>query len=169
MAIAALLTWLVTAVLGFTMLGMWLRGGGIRAASAQSGTSASGGSPASAASAASGGASTSVGASATGGTTATTTRFAPGVVLGHFVIAAAGLLVWIWYLVTDLDALTWVAFILLVVVAVLGEVLFLRWFRNRGEATVESHLPKPVVYTHGVFAVVTAVLVLLVALGVGGS
>jgi manganese efflux pump family protein len=163
MAIAALLTWLVTAVLGFTMLGMWLRGGGIRAASAQSGTSASGGASASA------GASVSGGASASGGATAATTRFAPGVVLGHFVIAAAGLLVWIWYLVTDIDALTWVAFILLVVVAVLGEVLFLRWFRNRGEATVESHLPKPVVYTHGVFAVVTAVLVLLVALGVGGS
>ena len=150
MAIAALLTWLVTAILGFTMLGMWLRGGGIRAASAQSGEAAVSTSP--------GGAGATV-----------TTRFPTGVVLGHFAIAAVGLLIWIWYLVSDIAALAWVAFVVLVGVAILGEVLFLRWFRNRGSVTVESHLPKPVVYVHGVFAVVTAVLVLLVALGVGGS
>lgn len=137
MPIAALLTWLVTAVLGFTMLGLWVRGGGI--------------------------------SSAGGGTATAVTRFAPGLIFGHFVLAAIGLLVWIWYLVTDLAALTWVAFVALVVVAVLGDVMFVRWFRDKTGSSVESKLPKPVVYIHGLFAVTTVVLVLLVALGVGES
>ncbi|HZC26047.1 MAG TPA: hypothetical protein VE287_03425 [Actinopolymorphaceae bacterium] len=134
MAIAALLTWLVTAVLGFTMLGLWVRGGGVG-----------------------------------GGAATATTRFAPGLIFGHFVLAAIGLLVWIWYVVTDVEALTWVAFVLLVVIAVLGDVMFVRWFRDKTGTSVESKLPKPVVYIHGLFAVTTVVLVLLVALGVGGS
>jgi hypothetical protein len=65
--------------------------------------------------------------------------------------------------------LTWVAFALLVVVAILGEVLFLRWYKGRGSGAVESGLPRPVVYTHGLFAVATVILVLLTALGLGDS
>lgn len=133
MGIAALITWLITAVLGATMLVLWVTGGGATA----------------------------------GGTV--NTRFVPGVVFGHFLLAASGLVVWIIYLVSGTDWLVWLAFAVLVVVAVLGEVLFVPWMRNRGEASVESKFPTPVVYSHGLFAVATVVLVLLVGLGVGGS
>jgi manganese efflux pump family protein len=54
-----------------------------------------------------------------------------------------------------------------VLVAVLGDVLFFRWWRSRHEPTPESGLPVAVVYLHGLFAVATVVLVLLVGLGVG--
>lgn len=135
MGIAALVTWLVTAVIGFTMLGMWVARGGLRAVDDRA---------------------------------AATSRFAPGLVFGHFLLAAAGLVVWIVYLVTDAEALAWLAFGLLVVVAILGDVLFVRWYKGRGLGMVESGLPKALVYTHGLFAVTTVILVLLTALGVGG-
>jgi hypothetical protein len=136
MAVVALLTWLVTATLGFTMLYLWISKGGLKAA--QGGTEGS-------------------------------SRFAPGLVFGHFLLAAAGLIVWIVYVVADTEALTWIAFVVLIAVAVLGDLLFLRWWRGRGSSAVESALPKPIVYTHGLFAVTTIVLVLLTALGVGES
>jgi hypothetical protein len=136
MAIVALVTWLITAVLGSTMLYLWISKGGLQAAR---------------------------------GGTEQSSRFAPGLVFGHFLLAAGGLIVWIVYVVADTEALTWIAFVLLVAVAVLGDLLFLRWWRGRGSGAVESGLPKPVVYTHGVFAVTTIVLVLLTALGVGES
>lgn len=137
MGIAALITWLVTAVLGFTMLGLWVARGGLRAVRAGAGAGAP-------------------------------SRFAPGLVFSHFLLAAAGLVVWIVYLVADAEALTWVAFGLLLVVAILGDVLFVRWYKGRGSGSAESGLPKPVVYAHGLFAVTTVILVLLTALGVGG-
>jgi hypothetical protein len=127
MAVVALVTWLVTAVLGFFMLAKWVAAGALR----------DGGTP---------------------------TRFAPALVFGHFLLAAAGLVVWIIFLVNEAKSLAWLAFGLLVVVAVLGDVLFVRWWRGRGESTVESGLPKPVVYGHGLLAVTTAVLVLITAL-----
>ncbi|GIG60048.1 hypothetical protein Lfu02_44200 [Longispora fulva] len=131
MAVAALITWLVTAVLGVSMLGMWLAGGGVRAA---------GGTP---------------------------TRLVPPLIFGHFLLAASGLVVWIIYLIVDKDALTWVAFGLLVLVATLGDVMFLRWRRSRAQSTPEARFPVALVYGHGLFAVTTVVLVLLTALGVG--
>jgi hypothetical protein len=136
MPVVALVTWLVTAVLGFTMLYLWISKGGLQAAR---------------------------------GGTDRSSRFAPELVFGHFLLAAAGLIVWIVYVAADTEALTWIAFVLLIAVAVLGDLLFLRWWRGRGSDAVESALPKPIVYTHGVFAVTTIVLVLLTALGVGES
>ena len=107
---------------------------------------------------------------------------------GHFLLAAAGLVLWIVYLAIDADSLTWVAFAVLVVVALLGFTMFSRWLPARrpaaavsaggpgahaGGATsvepAERHLPVPVVAVHGLLAVVTVVLVLLTALGAGGS
>ncbi|MFF4758363.1 hypothetical protein [Streptomyces sp. NPDC001292] len=38
-----------------------------------------------------------------------------------------------------------------------------------GAVPAERHFPLPVVLAHGLFAVVTLVLVLLTALGIGGS
>lgn len=94
------------------------------------------------------------------------------VVFGHFLLAAAGLLVWIAYLVLGNAVLAWIAFVLLVPVALLGFLMLARWlptYRNRSEAPPERHFPVVIVGGHGVSAVSTVVLVLLTALGVGGS
>jgi len=134
MAIAALITWIVTAGLGFTMLGMWLSKGGMRAAQSDA---------------------------------AIPTRLVPPLIFSHFLLAAAGLIVWIVYVIIDKDILTWIALGLLVIVAILGETMFLRWRHSRTEATPEARFPVAVVYGHGLFAAATVVLVLLTALGIG--
>ncbi|MGW5284657.1 hypothetical protein ACWERI_35340 [Streptomyces collinus] len=150
MDIAALIAWLITALGGFYMLGTWIQRGGIR--QQQTGTS----------------------------------RLPAPVVFGHFALAAIGLVVWILYVVADKSALAWTAFGLLLPVALLGFVMLARWipvYRNRttvaaapatgpgaeGAAPAERHFPLAVVLAHGLFAVVTLVLVLLTALGIGGS
>ena len=97
-------------------------------------------------------------------------------------LAAGGLVVWIVYLVTDNSVLAWVAFADLVLVAILGGLLVMRWVKDgraamrtgrRSDAAevdlAEQHIPRPPVLLHGVFAVSTVVLVLLSALGIGGS
>lgn len=140
MAIAALITWLLTAIGGFVMLGLWINKGGPK-----SGNS----------------------------------HLPPAVIFGHFALAAIGLIVWIVYVIADIDALAWVGFILLLPVAVLGFVMLARWIPvYRAPATVsgpgatssnaepaEKHFPVPVVVGHGVLAVVTVILALLAALG----
>ncbi|MET8777987.1 hypothetical protein AB0H49_07765 [Nocardia sp. NPDC050713] len=108
----------------------------------------------------------------------TASHLPPPVVFGHFLLAAAGLVVWIIYLVVDSTALAWIAFALLVPVAALGFAMLLRWlpvYRSRTAAAAEvidsappeRHFPVPIVAAHGVLAVTTVVLVLLTALGVG--
>jgi hypothetical protein len=138
--IAALIVWIITALGGFVLLGTWIQRGGLR--QQQSGVS----------------------------------HLPAPVVFGHFLLAAAGLVVWIVYVVTDTDALAWIAVALLVLIALLGFAMFARWLpvqRNAtlagAEAPAEKHLPVPVVAAHGLVAVATVVLVLLTALGVGGS
>jgi hypothetical protein len=162
MALAALVTWVITAALGFFMLGTWISQGGARA------------------------------------TEGSASNFRPPVVFGHFLLAAGGLVLWIVYLLADSRALAWVAFIDLLVVAGIGDILVLRWFKDRrttagsavrtdggrgatrGQATTatsaptapdlaEQRIPLAAVASHGVFAVTTVVLVLLTALGVGAS
>jgi manganese efflux pump family protein len=141
MAVAALITWIITALFGFTMLGIWLRNGG------------GGGEPAS--------------------------HFRPPMVFGHFLLAAGGLVLWIIYVVNDSDTLAWIAFIDLLVVATLGDILVFRWGKDRQAKTpavgaestattlAEQRIPLPIVVLHGIFAVTTIVLVLLAALEVG--
>jgi hypothetical protein len=112
---------------------------------------------------------------ARGGTrTPRTSRFSPALIFGHFALAAAGLVVWIVYLIADSDVLSWVGFVLLVPVALLGFTMLARWIpvyraKNAGDAPPERHFPVVVVGAHGLLAVTTVVLVLLTALGVGGS
>jgi manganese efflux pump family protein len=144
-SVAALITWILTAGGGFVLLATWIRNGGHRPA---------------------------------GGS-----RFRPGLILGHFALAALGLVIWIIYVVSDTEALAWIAFVLLVPVVFLGFTMLALWlpsYRQRGTlvgaaetatATVpaERRFPVVVVAGHGVLAVVTVVLVLLTALGVGGS
>ena len=147
MSIAALITWIITALGGAVLLATWLSRGGLRARD--------------------------TGAS----------RFPPGLIFGHFLLAATGLIIWIIYVITDADALTWVALAILVVVAALGFTMVGRWRQDRaavattGRANAaggtevarppEQHFPVAVVYLHGLLAVATLVLVLLTALGVG--
>jgi hypothetical protein len=144
---AALITWILTAGGGFILLSIWLMRGGMRQEGARR-----------------------------------PTRFPPPLILGHFLLAAGGLVLWIVYLAADKDALAWIAFVVLAIVAALGWTMFAIWARERqgrarAAATVsqaprepaEQHFPVPVVALHGVLAVTTVVLVLLTALGVGGS
>ncbi|MFI6520941.1 hypothetical protein ACIBF1_35675 [Spirillospora sp. NPDC050679] len=107
-----------------------------------------------------------------------TSRLPAPVVFGHFLLAAAGLVVWIVYLLAGSGALAWTAFGLLLPVALLGLVMLLRWIpvhraartgAGGGPAPAERAFPVPVVAGHGVFAVATVVLVLLTALGVGDA
>jgi hypothetical protein len=163
MAVAALITWVITAGLGFFMLSTWVSNGGTR----------------------------------TDGSEAS--HFRPPVVFGHFLLAAAGVVVWVVDVVNDSQALAWVAFIDLLLVAVIGDTLVYRWFKDRpasrgrradastlrrdpdtSAATAkgavstrpmlaEQRIPQAVVLAHGAFAVATVILVLLAALGVGGS
>ncbi|KDN21882.1 hypothetical protein [Amycolatopsis rifamycinica] len=100
-------------------------------------------------------------------------RFSPGLVFGHFALAAAGLVLWISYLVAGGKTLAWIAFVLLVPVAALGFTMLARWIPGRragtagGDRAPEQHFPVVVVGAHGLVAVATVVLVLLAALGVG--
>jgi manganese efflux pump family protein len=111
-------------------------------------------------------------------------RIRPPLILGHFALAATGLVLWIIYVLAGGDALAWIAFILLLVVAALGFTMFTIWYRQReAQATVvqaataasgpprpaEQHFPVVVVGLHGIGAVTTLVLVLLAALDVGTS
>ena len=107
-------------------------------------------------------------------------RIRPPLILSHFLLAAGGLVVWIIYLISDRDALAWVAFAILAVVALLGWTMFAIWFRRRQaraggteiaapDVPAEQLFPVSVVALHGLLAVTTVVLVLLTALKVGGS
>lgn len=95
-------------------------------------------------------------------------RLPAPVVFGHFLLAAAGLVVWIIYVAADTTALAWVAVVLLVLIALLGFTLFARWYPAHKTVAAtdaaDAHLPFPVVALHGVVAVVTVVLVLISAI-----
>jgi manganese efflux pump family protein len=103
----------------------------------------------------------------------------PALILSHFALAASGLVLWIVYVFSDSEALAWIAFAILVVVAALGWTMFAIWWQRRqAGATVEpasapapsqpaeQHFPVSIVTLHGLAAVTTVVLVLLAALDV---
>jgi hypothetical protein len=104
-------------------------------------------------------------------------RIRPPLILGHFLLAATGLVIWIIYIATDSDALAWIALALLAVVALLGFMMFAIWYRRRQRGALvetvdpgtpaEQHFPVAVVGLHGLLAVTTVVLVFLTAIGVG--
>lgn len=106
-------------------------------------------------------------------------RIRPPLIMSHFLLAATGLVLWIVYVIDDKSTLAWIAFGLLLVVALLGFTMLAIWLnRRRGgqvsaEATAdkpaEQHFPVPVIVLHGVLAATTLVLVFLAAAGIGGS
>jgi hypothetical protein len=124
------------------------------------------------------------------------THLPPYRVFTHFGLAAAGLIVWIIYLVTDSTLLAWIAFADLILVAILGLVMVTQWTKDGraamaaaaqstaagttagaspaggtapGVDLAEQHIPRAPVVIHGIFAVSTVILVLLSALEIGGS
>ena len=105
-------------------------------------------------------------------------RIRPPLILSHFLLAATGLVLWIIYLVSDSEGLAWIAFAILLVVALLGFTMFGIWLRQRqgragavetavAERPAEQHFPVAVVAVHGLLAATTLVLVLLAAADVG--
>jgi hypothetical protein len=97
-------------------------------------------------------------------------RIRPALILGHFGLAATGLVLWIIYVATDSSTLAWIAFVLLLVVALLGFTMFGLWLGQRkrsDQEAAEQRFPVPIVGLHGVLAATTLVLVLLAAAGVG--
>jgi hypothetical protein len=113
---------------------------------------------------------------------AVATRLPVPVISAHALLAMAGLILWISYLLLNEDRLAWAAVAVLGTVAVLGLIMAARWLRvyrtygdpgpsltRRTSAPPERHFPVPVVVIHGILAVTTLVLVLLTALGVDGT
>lgn len=155
MSAAALVSWLLTATLGLYMFTIWLieddgqeGGAGYR-------------------------------------------RLRAPVVFSHVGLAVIALVIWLVHLYIDLGRLAWVPIALLAVVAVLGVTMFTRWVpvhrlanaqaRQLAEARVgadgsplpvlpvtglppERNFPVTVVALHGIFAVITVVLVLIATL-----
>ncbi len=97
-------------------------------------------------------------------------RIRPAVILTHFALAATGLVLWIVVVANGSTTVAWIAFALLLVVALIGFAMLGLWLsqRNRREtSTAEQRFPLPVVGLHGLLAATTLVLVLLAAAGVG--
>lgn len=101
----------------------------------------------------------------------------PLLILSHFALAATGLVLWVVYVFSDSDALAWIAFAILVAVALLGWTMFAIWWQRRqARATAEpastpglpaeQHFPVSIVTLHGLLAVTTVVLVFLAAVDV---
>lgn len=108
-------------------------------------------------------------------------RLPQAVVLGHGLLAVAGLGVWIAYVKTRQVVLAWTAFGLLLPVVLIGLAMYLRWLTDRRvrgmpvggalpvrqDIPAERWFPRSLVFGHGLLATATLVLVLLVAVGVG--
>jgi flagellar basal body-associated protein FliL len=104
-------------------------------------------------------------------------RIKPPLIFTHFGLAATGLVLWIIYVFNDSDTLAWIAFAVLVVVALIGLTMFAIWWQRRqaraaGAAEsmpsepAEQRFPVGIVTLHGLLAVTTVVLVFLAAIGV---
>ena len=97
-------------------------------------------------------------------------RIRPAIILTHFGLAATGLVLWIVYVASDSTTVAWIAFALLLVVALIGFTMFGMWMSQRskrdGEAA-EQRFPVPIVGLHGLLAATTLVLVFLAAAGIG--
>jgi hypothetical protein len=101
----------------------------------------------------------------------------PPLILSHFALAGTGLVLWIVYVFSDSDAVAWIAFAILVLVAVLGWTMFAIWWQRRQARAAaapastpglpaEQRFPVAIVTLHGLLAVTTLVLVFLAAVGV---
>ena len=105
-------------------------------------------------------------------------RIRPPLIMSHFLLAAAGLVIWIVYVADHKKTLAWIAFAALLVVASIGFTMFAIWLQRRRargavadavppKTPAEQHFPVAIVGLHGLLAATTLVLVLLTAIGVG--
>jgi hypothetical protein len=161
MRFVALIVWFITALWGLYMLAVWL----IENDATRQGNSAS--------------------------------RLPLPVILAHVTCAVSGFGIWVAYLLLDEPVLAWAAVGVLGAIVLLGLSMFARWipvYRTadepvsvpvgagapgapggaRGslsprERPPEGSFPLLIVLAHGAFATFTVVLVVLTALGVGGS
>jgi hypothetical protein len=139
--VAALITWVITALGGFVLRTWISRGGSASTTRARAGS--------------------------------------PGLIFGHLVLAATGLVLWIVYLVVDSTALAWISFAILVVVALLGFTMAARWLQDRRAPggrrragvgpPARAALPGPISRPARAARATTLVLVLLAALGARSS
>jgi hypothetical protein len=101
----------------------------------------------------------------------------PPLILSHFALAATGLVLWIVYLINGSGTLAWIAFAILVAVALLGWTMFAIWWQRRQARSAvapastpglpaEQRFPVAIVTLHGLLAVATVVLVFLAAVGI---
>lgn len=91
-------------------------------------------------------------------------------ILSHFALAAIGLVLWIVYVASGSSTVAWIAFALLLVVALIGFSMLAIWLaqrKRREAAAAEQRFPVAIVGLHGVLAATTLVLVLLAAAGIG--
>jgi hypothetical protein len=112
----------------------------------------------------------------------TASRLPAPVILGHVLLALAGLGVWVAYLITGSRMTGWIALGLLACIGALGLTMFTRWIpvhiayvaaeAKAGRSAefdfpAERAFPLPVVIGHGLLASTTFILVLLTMLGLG--
>jgi hypothetical protein len=146
MSIAALMAWVITALAGFFLLSIWIIEYDREFQRAAA------------------------------------TRLPVPVISAHALLAVSGLVLWILYLMIDETRVAWAAVAVLGVVAVLGLIMAARWIpvyrafaapgtpRTRTNTIPpERNFPLPAVVAHGILALTTLVLVLLTALGAGGT
>src|SRR4029450_1879134 len=62
-------------------------------------------------------------------------RINPPLILSHFGLAATGLVLWIILVFTDSDALAWIAFVIILLVALLGWTMVAIWWQRRQHGT----------------------------------
>jgi hypothetical protein len=103
------------------------------------------------------------------------------IIFAHLSLAAAGLVMWVAYLVLEQRMFAWTAIGILGAIAALGAAMFLRWIPVYREAArpaapaqpsvgalampAEGNFPVAIVAAHGLFAVTTLVLALMAAIG----
>ncbi|WP_185981683.1 hypothetical protein [Skermania sp. ID1734] len=100
-------------------------------------------------------------------------RLPPTLVFSHVGFALAGAATWVAFTILGRDQVGWASLGLLVVTAMLGATMFIRWIPSyrrpihlgvgpgsAHRAPDHSNLPIAVVVTHGIFAVTTAALVI---------
>jgi manganese efflux pump family protein len=98
----------------------------------------------------------------------------PGRLLyGHILLATAGLIAWVDYVLTDNYRAGWASFLALSIVAGLGYVRFVQWLPKYGQHAAREQVPGSpaardfpygAVLLHGMWAAVTLVLVLVTVL-----
>lgn len=115
---------------------------------------------------------------------AAATRLPVPIISAHVLLAVTALTIWVIYLATDSHRLAWATALIMTVVVFLGMTMAIRWLGIRrmpigvasggeaidpGQVAVppERHFPLSVVVGHGLFAIVTFVLIVLTAIGVG--